>query len=291
MSPFNRTLLVAAALPTAQARTVVALLCAQGTIKHPSERKRDILQKNFHSSIVRVLGFAKHETLRNVHRHLYTHRPLFGQDEGTPDHHDSMKIAFDLSGLDQDLNSTLRTEIPIVLAAGAQDTLDAAGYRDPWKLPAQDTLDFIANRQNLLSNVPDEIYQQIQNELSTGLNAGETLAQLSARITQVFDEIEQGRADVIAATETAAAYGYASQQAALAAGIKYKKWLHSPIPKEPRPDHIAIDGLIVPIDEPYPVGDPLLMYPHAPDGSPEDVINCRCISIPVTEQDYQAQQK
>jgi hypothetical protein len=289
MTPFNRTLLVAAALPTAQARTVVALLCAQGAIKHPAEQKRDALQKNFHSSIVHVLDFAKHETLRNVHRHLYAHRPLFGQDEGIPEHHDSMKIAFDLGGLDQDLNSTLRTEIPVVLVAGAQDTLDAAGYRDPWKLPAQDTLDFIARRQNLLSNVPDEIYQQIQNELSAGLNTGESQAQLSQRITNVFDEIAKGRADVIAATETAAAYGYASNQAAVAAGIKYKKWLHSPVPKEPRPDHIAINGLIMPIDQPYPVGDPLLMYPHAPDGSAEDVINCRCISIPATEQEYQQQ--
>jgi hypothetical protein len=33
------------------------------------------------------------------------------------------------------------------------------------------------------------------------------------------------------------------------------------------------------------------MFPHDPNGSAEDVINCGCISIPATEEDYQAQQE
>ena len=285
MTPLERTLLCTAALPVAHARAIVALLAKT----HHLERSRNKLQEGFHKSLVRVLDFAKHETLRKAHRHSYTHRPLIGQEEDQQQHPDSVRIMFDASALGHDLDSMLQTELPTVLDAGAQDTLDSVGYRDPWKLPAQDTLDFIMNRQNLLSGVPDEIYAQVQNELTAGLNAGETIAQLSQRIQNVFDEISKGRADVIAATETAAAYGYASQQAALQAGVEYKKWLHSVIPKEPRPDHLAIDGLVVPIDEPYPVGDPRLMYPHAPDGSAEDVINCRCISVPATLEDYNAQ--
>lgn len=279
---FTRSLLVAAALPPAQARAIVALLCSTSR-KHPMERSRDQLAKGFHSSLVRTVEYAKHETLRKLHRHLYAHRPIQGQDET---HHDSVRIAFSIPELSQDLNSTLRTEIPKVLDAGTQDTLDAAGYRDPWKLPAQATLDFIAGRQNLLSGVPDEIYQIIQQEISAGLSAGESLDQISKRITNAFDEIESGRASVIADTETAAAYSFSSDQAARAAGVEFKKWLHGATSKVPRPDHVEIDGLVMPINEPYPVGDPQLMYPHDGNGSPEDVINCSCISVPATADEY-----
>jgi len=171
------------------------------------------------------------------------------------------------------------------LDSAANDTLAAVGYRDPWKLPAQDALDFIARRQNLLSNVPDEIFETIRNEISAGLNAGESIRDLSKRISSAFDDISKTRAELIAQTETAAAYSFASDKAARAAGIGYKKWIHSVISKVPRPDHLAIDGLVVPMDQAYPVGNPPLMYPHAPDGAAEDVINCRCMSIPVSEAD------
>jgi uncharacterized protein with gpF-like domain len=266
---------------------MVALLCAQKT-PHKMEESRDSLEKNFHHAIVQTLNFAKHETLRKLHRHLYSQRPIKAQQEGDP-HHDAVKIAFEQAALGQDLNATITFEIPPVLDAGVQDTLDAAGSEIEYRLPMQDALDFIAQRQNLLSGVPDEIYQQIQTEISAGLKAGESLSQISQRITKVFDEIASGRASVIAATETAAAYGFASNQAAVAAGVPYKKWLHSVIPKVPRPDHIAIDGLIVPMNQPFPVGDPQLMYPHDGNGSPEDVINCRCLALPVGEEEYLAQ--
>jgi len=118
---------------------------------------------------------------------------------------------------------------------------------------------------------------------------GESVAQLSERISALFAQIDATRGALIASTETAAAYGFASQAAADQAGVEFKQWIHSGLPKEPREDHLEIDGLIVPADQPYPVGDPPLMFPHDPDGSAEDVINCGCISIPATKDDYLAQ--
>lgn len=283
----TRLIFTAAALPADQARAVVELICA-GSPESAALQKRNRMERHFHGAISRVLKFAEHETLRKLHRYKYLHRSLVSQEEQV-DHPDSVKVAFNVDELRNDLNTMLETEGASALATAASDTLDSVGYRDPWKLPAQDTLDFIAQRQNLLSNVPDEIFDTIRNEISTGLNAGESIAQLSKRISAAFDEIEKGRAKVIAQTESAAAYGFASDAAARQAGIQYKKWIHSSVPKEPRPDHLAIDGLIIPMDEAFPVGDPPLMYPHDGNGSAQDVINCYCISIPVTESEYQAQ--
>ena len=151
-----------------------------------------------------------------------------GQDEDQtlPINPGAVRINFNLSELEADLNSILDEEARAMLDTAASDTLASVGFRDPWKLPAQDTLDFIARRQNLLSGVPQEIFDQIRDELSQGLNAGENLRDLSARITDAFDQIEEDRADLIAETESAAAYSYSSDRAARAAGIGYKQWLH-----------------------------------------------------------------
>lgn len=284
----TRMIFTAAAMPADQARAIVELICAASP-EAAAQQRRNRIQRRFKNSLTRVLKFAKHETLRKLHRYLHSHRPLTSQDE-TVDHPDSVKIAFNPDELQQDLSTMLQSEFPAALATVGQDTLDSLGYRDPWKLPAQDTLDFILRRQNLLSGVSDEIYATIKDAISTGLNQGESIADLSKRITTAFDEIGKGRAEVIAQTETAAAYSFASDQAARVAGIQYKKWIHSSVPKEPRPDHLAIDGLIIPVDEAFPVGDPPLMYPHDGNGSAQDVINCYCIAGPVTEAEYLAQQ-
>jgi Phage Mu protein F like protein len=283
----HRLLLTTAAMPAAQARVIVELICAASPEKTALQR-RNRIKRRFKNAFVRVIKFAKHETLRKLHRYLHSHRPLQAQDE-TVDHPDSIKIVFNVDELRQDLFNMLQTEFPNALTTVGNETLAALGYTDPWRLPAQNTLDFISRRQNLLSNVSNEIYDTIRGEISTGLNAGESIADLSKRITSAFDAIGTDRAEVIAQTETAAAYSYASDQAARAAGVGYKKWVHSDVPKVPRQDHLSIDGLIIPVDEAFPVGNPPLMYPHDENGAAEDVINCYCIAIPVTEEEYKAQ--
>jgi uncharacterized protein with gpF-like domain len=249
------------------------------------------------AATARILNYAKHETLRNLDRFFrnraraHTLDRIFAVNAGAPDNPDSVRIAFSLDEFRQDLLAALEAEQLSVLDTAGQTVFDQVGFSDPWELPAQDTLNFISRRQNLLRDVPDEIWQTIKSELSEGLNKGEPIAELAKRIEKAFGAIEKGRATIIAQTETAAAYSFSSDKATRAAGIKYKKWIHSPISLVPRPDHIAIDGLIVPIDDAFPVGNPPLMFPHDPNGAPGDVINCACLSVPVADEDFQMQQQ
>jgi uncharacterized protein with gpF-like domain len=238
------------------------------------------IKKQFKDALDRTINFAKHETLRKLQRYHHSNRPIRGQD-----HPGAMRTAFDPDELQQDLQSMLYAEMPDMLQSSADATIESLGA-EPFTLPSQDVLDFISNRADLLSGLPDELYQRITDELSNGLQAGETMSQLADRISSEFDAIEQGTAEVIADTESAAAFNYATDKAARNAGVQYKQWVHGGS-KVPRPDHLAIDGLVVPINEPFPVGDPPLMFPHAPDGSPEDVINCSCVSIPATADQYE----
>jgi hypothetical protein len=260
--------LCAVAAPSVQT-VILNLSCKENSVpEHLRVRKR--LKLRFKRSLMRVLNFAKHETLRKLHRYLHSHRALQGQK-----HPGASKIAFNQDELVQDLQSLLYSEMPKMLSESASVTL-----------PTQDMLDFISRREVLLSGLPEELYQRVLGEISTGLMSGESLADLSNRINQVFSDIEQGVAEVIADTETAAAFNYATDKAARAAGVQYKRWQHGGS-KVPREDHLAIDGLVVPFDEPFPVGSPPLMFPHDPNGSPEDVINCSCVSIPASAEDYE----
>jgi len=259
---------VVAAYPSDSRTFTFHLVCQEQTT--PAHvRIRNRLKRRFKTSLMRVLKFAKHETLRKMHRYLHSHRALTGQE-----HPGAMRIAFDQGELAQDLQSLLYSEMPGMLS-------ESAGAA----LPSQDVLDFISRRSALLSGLPDELYQRVLASVSEGLTTGESLADISNRINQTFNDIEQGTADVIADTETAAAFNYATNNAARTAGVQFKQWVHGGS-LVPRADHLAIDGLVVPFDEPFPVGNPPLMYPHAPNGSPEDVINCSCVAIPATADQY-----
>jgi hypothetical protein len=266
-------------MTTPQARLILALACRVAA-STTFERTRKRLEKRFQRELVRVIKFAKHETLRKLHRYMYSHRPLMGADE--PLHPDANRIAFDPRELLLDLRSMLATEVPLTLSIAASDNVAGA------MMVSQDVLDFVSRRQNLLSGIPDEIFEKIRSEISLGLTNGESIAEISARITTAFAEIEKDRATMIAESETSAAYSYANDKASRAAGIMYKRWIHGN-PMIPREDHLGIDGLIVPIDEPFPVGSPPLMYPHDERGSPQDVINCTCISVAATEEEFLAQ--
>lgn len=57
-----------------------------------------------------------------------------------------------------------------------------------------------------------------------------------------------------------------------------KKWaaVHD---KRTRPDHVEADGQVVAFDAPFTVGSSRMMHCKDPDGPPEQVINCRCVTL------------
>lgn len=94
------------------------------------------------------------------------------------------------------------------------------------------------------------------------------------------------RARGIVYDEVGRAYSMASQNslahaAELLPGLR-KQWLHSG-KRSARPEHVAVHGVIVPVNDPYQVDGEALMYPRDPAGRPGNVINCGCLSVPVTD--------
>jgi uncharacterized protein with gpF-like domain len=307
----RHVLAVAASICDAQpkrARTLIALIC-QDTPASPAEghyQKRKKIIDRFQKTIDRHLAYAKHETLRNVERHFRSPAPqekgkwrrhLLSQITSASEETDqpdpaaagrlAAQLTFHKRTFGEELMAALHDEAEIALATAGKELYQELGRDDPWTMPAREVVDFLRRRQNLLADVPDEIHQQIENSIIEGLKAGDTQDELIARIEKAFEGVGEGRASTIASTETAAAYGYSRDKAMKSAGVKYKKWLisHSPLIKQHRPTHVAADGQVREVDEPYHVGGEALMYPGDENGSPENTINCHCISIPIAEEE------
>ncbi len=191
---------------------------------------------------------------------------------------------FNLASWKSGLLSAMRGVAEKGLKTAGDQLYQEIGKDDPFTMPPARALQFIRGRENRLAGVADDVFSNIQKELEAGLQAGETMGALSDRVRGAFNDIGRGRADTIAMTETSAAYGFARDEAMKSAGVKYKQWLTSGNANV-REEHLAADKQIVPIDEPFLVGGEELMFPGDTKGSPENVINCHCVSIAINEEE------
>ena len=189
-------------------------------------------------------------------------------------------LIFDLGKWKDGFLASMRRVAATALNTAGKQLFAELGKDDPFAFPPEAVLEYARSRENKLSGVADEVHARITESLESGITAGDTTEELAARIRAEFNGIDAGRARVIAMTETSAAYGQGRQQAMQEAGIEYKQWLTSGNANV-RATHAAANEQIVPVDEYFDVGGEQLAHPGDPAGSPENVINCHCVSIPV----------
>ena len=96
----------------------------------------------------------------------------------------------------------------------------------------------------------------------------------------------EDRARYNAENEANTVFNYEEFRDAKRSGYRYKQWItmHD---ERVRRTHGNVDGVIVPIDDYFIVGDAELLYPKDPDsGHPEEVINCRCVLRYISTEEY-----
>lgn len=187
---------------------------------------------------------------------------------------------FDLTKFSDGLLAAMRKAGEVALDTAGSQLFKEIGRDDPFKFPPEAVLEYARARENKLKDVPQETFDRIKATLEEGITKGDTTEELATRIRAEFNAIDQGRARVIATTETSAAYGAGRDEAMQQAGIGFKQWLTSGNDNV-RAAHAAANEQIVGIDEMFDVGGEQLQFPGDPTGAPENVINCHCVSIPV----------
>lgn len=124
--------------------------------------------------------------------------------------------------------------------------------------------------------------EALKTTLAEGVAAGESSAKLVSRIQATVVDAGRVRANTIARTEIVQASNYATTEAHREAGITEREWLATQDDRV-RDAHMALDGQVVGIDQPFDVGGSKGMYPGGFGVAGLD-INCRCAVLPKFEQ-------
>ncbi|MEG1564838.1 MAG: phage minor head protein, partial [Bacteroides sp.] len=127
-------------------------------------------------------------------------------------------------------------------------------------------------------------HTQIDNLLTTALDKGQSVAELTQSIMDSGIRDEYYRARRVSITETLRAHSYASEEAILQAPVvEEKEWVHTGAYRNtPRENHVAMDGIRVPKKEAFTLegADGGTYYPMFPRDSilpAGESINCHCI--------------
>jgi len=122
----------------------------------------------------------------------------------------------------------------------------------------------------------------VARQLRQGLDAGEDLTQLTARVKQTLGG-NLARAQRIARTQTGGAVGSGRHTGLHQAGVQKKSWVTAG-DEHVRSAHKAAGQTYVagiPLEQAFIVGGDALMYPGDPAGSVGNIANCRCIEIAI----------
>jgi len=166
----------------------------------------------------------------------------------------------------------------------AYERLFGSGYR--WETRAFVT-QYLAEVRNRLVRIPDEVYDLVAHEVATGVNLGEGIPQLRARIDNVLSTSQSerwpNRATVIARTEAIGAMnaGRSDSFSAYAeeTGEELERYWLATDDNRTRHTHDVADGQRVPLGRPFIVGGFELRFPGDPLGPPQEVIQCRCTML------------
>lgn len=189
---------------------------------------------------------------------------------------------FDITRWKKGFLGEMRKAGTAALAEAGKQFFEEIAKDDPFTMPPAKALEFLTKRENRLSEVGDDVYNQIREALMAGLDEGDTMDELAGRVRREFNAMSRSRAQTVAMTETAAAYGTARHEAMQQAGIKYKQWLTSGN-ENVRASHRAAQAQTVEVHEPFTVGAAKLMFPGDPAGPASEVINCHCVQIAVAQ--------
>jgi len=139
---------------------------------------------------------------------------------------------------------------------------------------------------DLITGLSADASAKVNSAISRAFLGGQGMSDIIRQVSLALgkDSPTAGRAITIANNEILRVQSIATQSRMEDLAERHpdlqKEWLHIPAARVPRVGHIIADGQVVDVDKPFNVEGEDLMYPRDPNGSPENTINCHCLSRP-----------
>ncbi|MFE2934851.1 phage minor head protein [Streptomyces sp. NPDC059278] len=150
--------------------------------------------------------------------------------------------------------------------------------------------EYLSGLGQRLSGFRASVWERLRRTVNQGTEAGETPAQLRARVAQLMTlEDWDGAVMTMTRTETmtalnAGAYAGAFDEQERTGEPWEKRW-QATHDQRVRHTHATADGQVRPLHDPFEVGGSPLQFPGDPRGPAGEVINCRCAARYAPAQD------
>lgn len=151
-----------------------------------------------------------------------------------------------------------------------------AGFSVKWQMtkPMQDVVNAtIQQNVELIKSIPQQYLKNVQGDVMRSIQAGRDMGSLAKALQKNYG-VTKRRAATIARSQNNLATGQMNRVRYMEAGLK-AKWRHSGAGKHPRPTHVKNNGKLY--DPAKGWYDPAVKKWIQPG----ELINCRCVSIPV----------
>jgi SPP1 gp7 family putative phage head morphogenesis protein len=187
-------------------------------------------------------------------------------------------ILFDLKGENKKLFDKYK---PLVKEQMKQTSESLGNENINWAVTDDSVQAFAALRKDIVEGINsttfdmagDTISDVIADSLDEGLTIKETADAIKSKVQELYD-VRLTNANTIARTETGSITNMARLEAFKEEGVEFWEWVTSK-DDNVRDEH-RIDGEIVRVGEPFSNG---LKMPLDPDGSPDLICNCRCVTV------------
>jgi len=213
-----------------------------------------------------------------------------------------VQLARDLGVEEEEIQAYLQTNnVENLVQAGyeaAVQRIDADTTFDPTDADVQ-AIQARLNEQ--ARGIAGTTQEEVNRTIREGIAENESVSDVQDRVTSTLrrmaegdddpeTDVDQSRARRIASTTTTTAFEKGQEKAMRENGMFGRMWL-SQRDVHVRRGHLEADGQTVELDEPFQVAPSLaaseeeLQFPGDPEGSPANVINCRCTALPIPDRE------
>lgn len=191
---------------------------------------------------------------------------------------------FDRDDWENEARRMIRSELRRTVADAGRRALADVGVSLAFDLLDPNVARFLREReQRFAKRVTQTTWDMLKDTLARGIEAGETIEQLAARVEATMDLRANQSSTVIARTETiGAANGGAVQAWQQTDGLVTGKMWLATLDDRTRDTHADAHGQEVGLGEDFEVGDGSGPAPGQ-IGLPEEDIQCRCALVPIVE--------
>ena len=245
------------------------------------DRRRDEVVRSGTESVASVYRAAAREVVGRLRDELVMPRRSLWI-AAKQDNDLLSELVFDISKWNDELQEALDPELLAAVRQGFETgalRIDISGTVDVSQQRVQDVLRRTIN-DSVIAN--ENLRERIARDIGEGMEAQETLDEITQRITGRFENMQTWRARQIAQTAITPTFEQGQSEAFFSAEIERHAWL-SQRDDAVRPDHWDADGQTVGIDERFIVGGESALYPGDTLLSLAQRINCRCTRRPIID--------